>query len=243
MSTYSYKDAVRSRLRQQPQLKYLESFMTNDRLGNSACRDRSTIARSAIVLDRIGDVWIERSERSILDFWKPLPNSDGQAIILNFLDYEAIEGLGQEFSLSPEFFQSHLAGSEQHHSGDWATSDLTAPPCLRSSRHQGNFFTIDLRRPYDVSNSIKFESFNHLRKQRCGLLRSFHFTKGSEVLFHHERYSVAWFMGDSRRQIGWFPSTLMDFSRLKRLDRSGNIYLRPDCGFRNRVSFAFQEYR
>ncbi|MCJ1263080.1 hypothetical protein MMC22_002950 [Lobaria immixta] len=202
MSAYAYKDAVRSRLRQQPQLKYLESFMTNDRLGNSVCRDRSSIARSAIVLDRVGDVWIERSERSTVDFWKPLPNSDGQAIILNYLDSEAIEGLGQEFSLSPEFFQSHLAGSEQHHSGDWATSDLTAPPCLRSSRRQGNFFIIDLRRPCDVSSSSKLESFNYHRKQRCSLLRSFHLTNGSDVLFHHERYSVAWFMGDPRRRIG-----------------------------------------
>lgn len=202
MSTYAYKDEVRSRLRQKPQLKYLESFMADDRLGNSICRDRSTIARSAIVLDRINDVWIERSERSTLDFWKPQPNSHGQAIILNYLDSEAIERLGQEFSLSPEFFQSHLAGSEQHHSGDWATSDLTAPPCLRSSRRQGNFFTIDLRRPYDVSSTSKLGTFNYLRKQRCSLLRSFHLTKGSDFLFHHELYSVAWFMGDSRRQIG-----------------------------------------
>lgn len=202
MSISAYKDAVRSRLSQQPQLKYLESFMTDDRSGNTACRDRSKIARSAMVLDRIGDVWIERSERSTLDFWKPQPNSNGQAIILNYLDSEAIEGLGQEFSLLPEFFQSHLAGSEQHRSGDWATSDLTAPPCLRSSRHQGNFFTTDLRRPYDVSSTSKLESFNYLRKQRCSLLRSFHLTKGSDFLFHHERYSVAWFTGDSRRQIG-----------------------------------------
>lgn len=202
MSTDTYKDEIRTRLRHQPQLKYLESFITDDRLGNNACRDRSTITRSAIVLDRIGDVWIERSEELTLDFWKPQPNSNGQAIILNYLDSEAIEGLGHEFSLSPEFFQSHLAGSEQHYSGDWATSDLTVPPCLRSSRRQGNFLNIDIRRPYEVSNASKLESFNYLRKKRCSLLRSFHLTKGSKFLFHHERYSVAWFVGDARRKIG-----------------------------------------
>lgn len=176
--------------------------MTNDRLGNSVCRDRSTIARAVVVLDRIGNVWVERSKTSTLEFWKPLLNADGQAIILNHLNSEAIEGLGQEFSLGPEFFQSHLAGSEQHHTGDWATSDLTAAPCLRSSRRQANFFTIDYRRTYDVSSPSKMAIFDHARKQRCSLLRSFHLTKDSDILFHHERFSVAWFTGNSHRQIG-----------------------------------------
>lgn len=202
MSTSIYRDTIRSKLRQEPQLKYLESFVTNDRLGNSVCRDRSTIARSVVVLDRIGNAWIERSNASTLEFWKPVPNASGQAIVLNYLDSEAIEGLGQEFSLGPEFFQTHLAGSEQHHTGDWATSDLTAPPCLRSSRRRANFFTIDFRRTYDVSNLSKMAIFNHARKQRCSLLRSFHLTKDSEVLFHHERCSVAWFVGNTKRQTG-----------------------------------------
>lgn len=203
MSSSTYKNDVRSRLRNEPQLKYLESFLTNERLGNSTCRDRSTLARSAIVLDRVGDVWTERSPASTsLPFWKPMPNASGQAIVLNYLDSEAIEGLGQEFLLAPELFQSHLAGCEQHHSGDWATNDLTAPPCLRSSHQHGNFFAIDLRRTYDVSSSSKMSIFNHARKQRCSLLRSFHLASNARVLFHHERYSVAWFNGDSRRQIG-----------------------------------------
>lgn len=203
MSSSTYKNDVRSRLRNEPQLKYLESFLTNERLGNSTCRDRSTLARSAIVLDRVGDVWTERSPAcTSLPFWKPMPNASGQAIVLNYLDSEAIEGLGQEFLLAPELFQSHLAGCEQHHSGDWATSDLTAPPCLRSSHQHGNFFAIDLRRTYDVSSSSKMSIFNHARKQRCSLLRSFHLASNARVLFHHERYSVAWFNGDSRRQIG-----------------------------------------
>lgn len=203
MSSSTYKNDIRSRLRNEPHLKYLESFLTNERLGNSSYRDRSTLARSAIVLDRFGDLWTERSPVSTrLPFWKAMPNASGQAIVLNYLDSEAIEGLGEEFLLAPEFFQSHLAGCEQHHSGEWATSDLTAPACLRSSHQHGNFFAIDLRRTYDVSSDSKISIFNHARKQRCSLLRSFHLTSNAHVLFHHERYSVVWFKGDPRRPIG-----------------------------------------
>lgn len=197
-----YRNTVRSQLRRKPQLRYLESFITNNLLGNSVCQDRRTLAQSIIVLDRVGEVWLERARPSTLRFWEELPNSSGQAIILDFLDSESIEKLGQEFSLDPHFFQSHLAGCEQHHSGDWAISDLTAALCLRSSRQKGNFITIDYRRPYNVSNSSKLENFNYNRKQRCSLLRSFHLTLGSNVLFHHERYSVAWFAGNSRRTTG-----------------------------------------
>lgn len=201
MSLNDYRDTVRSQLRRRPQLRYLESFITNNYLGNSACQDRRTLAQSVIVLDRIGGVWEERA--TTLKFWEPLPNADGQAIVLDYLDSNSIERLGQEFSLDPQFFQSHLAGCEQHYSGDWATSDLTAPSCLRSSRQKGNFITVDYRRTYDVSSSVRSESFNHSRKQRCSLLRSFHLTLGSNVLFHHERYSVTWFSGNSRRVTGW----------------------------------------
>ena len=180
-------------------MKYLKRFLTNDHLGNSACYNRQTLSRSAVVLDRIGARWIQRTASSDLNSWSALPHSDGQAIILEYLDAEAITGLMLEFSLAPEFFKTHLAGCEQHHSGEWAPSDLTSAPCLRSSRQVANFFSIDYRRPYEAPEKSNIATFDHTRKQRCSLLRSFHLTEGSTVLFQHERYSVAWFAGDSSR--------------------------------------------
>lgn len=197
-----YRNIVRSRIARQPQLRYLESFITNNDLGNNVCQDRRTLVQSTVVLDRIGGIWYERARPSASRFWEELPNADGQAIVLSYLDSESIEKLGQEFSLDPQFFQSHLAGCEQHYTGDWSTSEHTAAPCLRSSRQKGNFITVDYRRPYDVSNPSRIEIFNHNRMQRCSLLRSFHLTLGSNVLFHHERYSVAWFSGNSSRKTG-----------------------------------------
>ena len=202
MTTHTYRDVVRNYLRKNPHLKYLESFITNDRLGNNVCQNRATLTKSVLVLDKIGSGWEERPQASSLRFWERRPNADAQAIILDFLDSNTIQELGTEFAISPEVFQTHLAGSEQHFKGAWDASPLTSANCLRSVRQRENFFSIDYRRPYHVPNDATFEYFDASRKQRCSLLRSFHWTPGVDVLFHHERFTVAWFAGNSTRQQG-----------------------------------------
>lgn len=199
MTSQDSKEILESKLRHDPQMKYLKKFIENSHLGNSACYKRQTLSRSVMILDRIGASWTQRSASSEQDFWSALPNSDGQAIILDYLDPEVIKELIVEFSLAPEFFKTHLAGCEQHYTGSWAPSNLTTAPCLRSSGQLAGFFSIGYRRPYNTPERSNVEIFDHARKQHCSLLRSFHMIEGSKVLFQHEVYSVAWFAGDSRR--------------------------------------------
>ena len=197
-SQYS-KGNLENTLCHDTQMKYLKRFVEDDRLGNSACYDRQTLSRSMIVMDRIGARWTQRTPSSEPSLWSALPGSSGQAVIVDYLDAELIRGLMLEFSLAPELFKTHLAGCEQHHTGEWAPSDLTTPPCLRSTQKVASFFSIDYRRPYEAPEGLNKATFDHARKQRCSLLRSFHLTDGSTVLFQHERYSVAWSAGKSSR--------------------------------------------
>lgn len=199
MSLQTANEGIKSKIGHESQLRYLRRFIEDDRLGNSACQNRQTLSRSISVWDRNGAGWVERPASSNVSAWSALPNSSGQAIILEYLDSEAIKGLMLEFPLAPEFFQTHLAGCEGHRTGRWTTSDLTTAPCLRSSRQHGNFLNIDYRRPYEVPEKSNIELFDYARKQRCSLLRSFHLTEGATVLFQHERFTVAWFKGDTRR--------------------------------------------
>lgn len=199
MTSQTPDESLESKLARDPQMKYLKRFIENGHLGNSACYDRQTLSRSVVILDKIGQSWIRRTTFSAPNFWSALPNSDGQAVILDYLDPEAIRGLMAEFSLAPEFFKSHLGSCEQHYRGGWAPSKLTTAPCLRSSGQAAGFFSIGYRRPYDILEGSNVASFDHARIQHCSLLRSFHKTEGSTVLFHHEVYSVAWFAGNSRR--------------------------------------------
>ena len=199
MTLQSSNESLENKLGHNPQMKYLKRFIEQGHLGNRACYNRQTLSRSVVILDRIGARWTERTVPSEQNIWSALPNSDGQAIILDYLDPDVIKGLMVEFSIAPEFFKTHLAGCEQHYTGSWAPSNLTTAPCLRSSGQVAGFFSIGYRRPYDMSEQSNVKIFDHARKQRCSLLRSFHITEGSMVLFQHEVYSLTWFAGDSRR--------------------------------------------
>lgn len=199
MNSQSLNESLERKLGRDPQMKYLKRFIENGHLGNSACYNRQTLSRSVMIMDRIDGSWTQRTASSEQNLWSALPKSDGQAIILDYLDPEAIKVLMAEFSLAPEFFKTHLAGCEQHYTGSWAPSHLTTAPCLRSSGQVSGFFSVAYRRPYDLAEGLNVEIFDHARKQRCSLLRSFHKTEGSAVLFQHEVYSVAWFAGDSKR--------------------------------------------
>ena len=171
---------------------YLARFLDDSRIGNSACQSRSTLIRNAIVLDRINGSWNERVQSQDTQSWGPSQDADGQAIILDYLDPEAVDYLGSRFDLDPQFFQTHMAGCEQHYSGFWARSEYTSAPCLPSTKRSASFVSFDYRRPYVVQDDTSVAVFNHNRIRRCSLLRSYHWMGTAEALFEHERYTIAW---------------------------------------------------
>lgn len=182
---------MRTRTAAGPDLRYLERFLTDNRNGNSVCLNRATLARTAVLLDRTGGKWTRRPRNLDCRTWGPVTGADGQAILLDFLDTETVEYICREFDLDPRVFQAHLAGCEQHYTGDWSKSQYTVAPCLRSIRRNLRFISIDFRRPYSVPDDNSFKAFDYTRKQTCNLLRSHHLLEGTDVLFEHERYTVA----------------------------------------------------
>lgn len=200
--TSPYRDLIRTRTAAELDLRYLENFLNDNRNGNSVCHNRATLARTAVLLDRAGGKWTRRPRNLDCRTWGPVTGADGQAIILDFLDTEAIEYLGREFGLDPRVFQAHLAGCEQHYTGDWTKSQYTVAPCLRSIRRDLRFISVDFRRPYSVLDDNSLKTFDQARKQTCSLLRSHHLLEGTDVLFEHERYTIAWFPGFEKGRPG-----------------------------------------
>lgn len=140
-------DMIRARIAAEPDLGYLENFLSDNRNGNSACHNRATLARTAVLLDRTGGKWTRRAPDLDCRNWGPVPGADGQAILLDFLDTETVEYLCCELDLDPRVFHAHVAGCEQHYTGDWTKSEFTVEPCLRSIRRNLRFISADFRRP------------------------------------------------------------------------------------------------
>ena len=202
MATSSYRQAIRARAHLEPDLRYLEAFLNDNRMGNQACQNRSTIIRTGVLLDRVAGRWIQRAQSSSCHTWEPAAGSDFQAIILDYLDSESIEYLGHNLELDPQFFSNHLSGCEQHYTGDWVKSRMTAAAYLQSARRNSRYTSFDYRRAYPIYSETNFGAFDNERIQKCGLLRSYHVATAAEVILQHERFSIAWFPGSKSRSVG-----------------------------------------
>lgn len=200
--TSTYRRMVRNKLGENPGLRYLRAFLDDNRMGNWACENRSTLSRNAVLLDRKNGEWFERAPNRDIQSWGPDSDTEGQAFIIDYLDSEVIQDLGSRFDLDPRLFQTHLAGCEQHYTGDWQPNYLTSAPCLRSSKRAACFVSFDYRRPYVMRRDASVATFKNNRIKKCSLLRSYHETKTAEALFAHERYSVAWFPGKKGQRPG-----------------------------------------
>ena len=206
MTSTTYRQTLRNRIGKHPELTYLAGFLDDSRMGNWACQNRSTLVRNAIVLDRTKGSWNENHQYQNTQSWEPCKGADGQAIIVDYLDSEAIQYLGSRFDLDPQVFQTHIAGCEQHYKGDWDESDLTSAPCLRSTKRSAHFVSFDYRRPYVVPDNTSIadfkDKFNHKRIRSCSLLRSYHWAETAKAFFQHERYTIAWFAGIEGETLG-----------------------------------------
>jgi len=190
-----YLARVDSLVDSRPHLKLLQVFLKDEKWGNEACRDREYLERDVKVLGLTATGWVYKAQDLDNAIFQPMENANRHVIVLNYLDCSVISILGEMFNIDPDFFYSHLAGCEQHHSGTWYPSELTSPPPLLSTRLQAPYIVLDFRRPYalDIDESNRLEKrneFDDWRIQTCTILRSFHETMASPKIFAHERFSV-----------------------------------------------------
>ena len=186
-----HSNLVRERLSGEPKLRYLHAFMRDPRLGNNGCKKRQMLASGVVVLERRNYSWHRREWNVNHQPWEGADMTLGYAVIMNYLDPDAIRsllGLGIDIRV----FQAHMDGCEQHYTGEWKPNSMTAPPYLRTDQHQSNFVCFDYRRRYTVKNEQDFAAFDSSRKERCRLLRSHHMARSADALFEHERCTIAW---------------------------------------------------
>lgn len=191
-SSLDFANKLRERLLNEPELAYLEAYMKDPRMGNSVCNDRNKLSRNVIILERQKDEWCERIWEIGKQPWENNGNAKEYAIIANYLDIDFIQSVVEGLEIDLKAFRSHLNGCEQHYKGDWAISSFTSPPYPRSVYHQSRYACIDFRRPYLIKDEASFSAFSVSRKERCSLLRSHHRARTANVLFEHERCTIAW---------------------------------------------------
>ncbi|KAL9610753.1 MAG: hypothetical protein Q9167_004572 [Letrouitia subvulpina] len=166
--------------------------MKDPRMGNNVCNDRNKLSRNVIILERKKDEWYERLWEVGNQPWDNSGNAEEYAIIANYLDIDFIQSVVEGLEIDLKAFRSHLNGCEQHYKGDWAKSSFTFPPYPRSVQYRSRYVCIDFRRPYLIKDEASFSAFNVSRKQRCSLLRSHRRARTANVLFEHERCTIAW---------------------------------------------------
>ena len=186
-----YWTDIRKRFETEPKLKYLGAFMQDPRLGNSACNSQPRLASDVVILERNENGWCEREWKIGHQPWDKADSARGYAIIMNYLDSEALQSI-VALGIDVRAFQAYIDGCEQHYTGTWRPSNMTSPPYLRTEEHQSRFVSFDYRRRYTIRDATDLAEFELSRKERCSLLRSHHSARSADALFEHERCTIAW---------------------------------------------------
>jgi DNA-binding transcriptional regulator YiaG len=123
----------------------------------------------------------ERQERS------------GTLIIAKDLSRAMIDSLGTKYELEPEFFASHLEGTETLRMGAWESPTVRPPPrapnLLPDYLRKAPFYTVQYRRPYHIKGGIK-EVFK-LRSSETNISRGAHaLSNDLPDIFAFEKISV-----------------------------------------------------
>ena len=186
-----YWTNIRKRFETEPKLQYLAAFIQDPRMGNSACKNRQRLARDVVILERNENRWREREWKIGHQPWDEADGARGYAIIMNYLDSEAVQSI-LALGIDVSAFQAHIDGCEQHYTGAWWPSNMTSAPYLRTEEHRSRFVSFDYRRRYTIRDESDLAEFEHSRKKRCSLLRSHHPARSANALFEHERCTIAW---------------------------------------------------
>lgn len=117
----------------------------------------------------------------------------GTLIIAKDISRAMIESLGMEYGLEPEFFASHLEGTEFYRMGVWESPTVRpparAPNLLPDYLRKAPFYTAQYRRPYHIKGG-KMEVFK-LRSTETNTGRGAHVLgDDSPEIFAFEKISV-----------------------------------------------------
>jgi hypothetical protein len=83
----------------------------------------------------------------------------GTLLIAKGLSRAMIDILGMEYNLDPDFFASHLQGTESFRTGIWAPPTVQrlarAPNFLPDYIRKSPYYTVEFRRPYHIDGGLK----------------------------------------------------------------------------------------
>jgi hypothetical protein len=94
----------------------------------------------------------------------------GTLVIAKDISRAMIEALGTQYELEPEFFATHLRGTESYRKGHWVSPTLLAraraPNLLPDYLRKAPFYTGEFRRPYHIKGG-KHEVFRFRASETC----------------------------------------------------------------------------
>jgi len=117
----------------------------------------------------------------------------GTLLIAKGLSRAMIDILGMEYNLDPDFFASHLQGTESYRTGIWASPIVRRPArtpnFLPDYIRKSPFYTVEFRRPYHIDGGLKITKL--LRSSQTSTPRGvLHLKKNLPGIFGSEKISV-----------------------------------------------------
>jgi hypothetical protein len=124
----------------------------------------------------------------------------GTLIIAKDLSRAMIDALGMQYEIEPEFFASHLGGTESFRMGYWESPTLRAPArvpnLLPDYIRKAPFYTAEFRRPYHIDGGL--QQIVKLRSSKTSTPRGAQVLKdGLPDVFVFEKISVYKNMGSN----------------------------------------------
>lgn len=116
--------------------------------------------------------------KNATEFNEAISNADserrGTLVIAEDLSRAMIDALGMQYNLDPEFFASHLLGTQLFHTGEWQCirDPVRAPNILPGYLRKASYYTVEFRRPYHFPGGKK--TIVELRSTKTSTPRGVH---------------------------------------------------------------------
>jgi hypothetical protein len=173
---------VRNNLLHRPWLDILDQFMDPNSNEYAVNLERRMLDFDITVIhiSKSGDVESPIKCPNPIKFKDAISETEqersGTLIITKGISRDMIDSLGMKYELEPEFFASHLEGTESYRQGLWKSPTVKPPPraphLLPSYLRKAAFYTAQYRRPYHIEGGM--DELIRLRSSETNTPRGIH---------------------------------------------------------------------
>jgi hypothetical protein len=195
-----HDEVVRPKLKHQPWLDILHKFLDPNKKGFTVAKEHRLEFFNVKVIQISWSREIGQPIKCInpTEFEEAIRGDKERGstlVIAQDLSQLVINTLGMQYKLKPEFFASHIQGTQCFQIGNWKSLDVQTPDILPDYLWRAPFYTIEFRRLYHINKGlpciVKLRSSNTCTPRGAQILRedlpnAFIFEK---ILVYHRKRS------------------------------------------------------